>query len=168
MKVLGYAALIVLLIPLQVVLVDRISLFDVRPDLALVAVCLIGLYRGEMDALLAGVALGFAQDLFSGGTHWGNLCLKPILGLIAGLASRNLVNLTWAFAFGLILSLSVFSGTVMYLLKAFTGPGASFFLAARSIILPQACYDALVGLALLKLLQRWRASRAPQTALGYE
>ena len=54
MKVLVYAALILLLIPLQVALVDRISLFDVRPDLPLVAVCLIGLYRGEMEALLAG------------------------------------------------------------------------------------------------------------------
>ncbi len=168
MKVLGYAALILLLVPLQVVLVDRISLFGVRPDLALVAVCLIGLYRGEMDALLAGIAIGFAQDLFSGGVYWGNLCLKPILGLIAGLASRNLVNLTWVFAFSLILSLSVLSGTVMYLLKAFTGAGASFFPAARGIILPQACYDALVGLALLKLMQRWRASRTPQTALNYE
>src|SRR5256885_5335771 len=26
--------------------------------------------------------------------HWGNLCLKPMLGLIAGLASRNVLNLT--------------------------------------------------------------------------
>ena len=168
MKVLGYAALILLLVPLQVVFVDRISLFDIRPDLALVAVCLIGLYRGEMDALLAGIAIGFAQDLLSGGGQWGNLCLKPILGLIAGLASRNLVNLTWLFAFGLILCLSVLSGTVMYLLKAYTGPGASFFLSASGIILPQACYDALVGLALFKLLQRGRASRTPQSALSYE
>ncbi len=168
MKVLGYAVLILLLVPLQVVLVDRISLFDIRPDLALVAVCLIGLYRGEMDALLAGIAIGFAQDLLSGGGQWGNLCLKPILGLLAGLASRNLVNLTWLFTFGLILCLSVLSGTVMYLLKSFTAPDASFFLAAHGIILPQACYDALVGLALLKLLQRSRASRTPQTALSYE
>jgi rod shape-determining protein MreD len=168
MKVLGYAALILLVVPLQVVLVDRISIFDIRPDLALVAVCLIGLYCGEMEALLAGIAIGFAQDLFSGGGQWSNLCLKPILGLIAGLASRNLLNLTWLFAVGLILCLSVLSGTIMYLLKAFTGPDASFFLAARSIILPQACYDALVGLVLLKLLQRRRASRTPQTALSYE
>ena len=118
--------------------------------------------------MLAGIELGFAQDLFSGSGQWGNLCLTPILGLIAGLASRNLVNLTWLFAFGLILCLSVLSGTIMYLLKAFTGPGASFFLAAHGIILPQACYDALVGLALLKLLQRWYPSRTPQTALSYE
>jgi len=91
-----------------------------------------------------------------------------MLGLIAGLASRNVLNLTGGFAFGLILSLSVLSGTVMYLLKAFMGPGESFFFAARGIILPQACYDALVSLALLKLLQRWWASPTPQTALSYE
>ena len=168
MKVLGYAWLILLLVPLQVVLVDRISIFGVRPDLPLVAVCLIGLYHGEIDALLAGIAIGFAQDLFSGGVHWGNLCLKPMFGVIAGLASRNVLNLTGGFAFGLIMSLSVLSGTVMYLLKAYSGPGASFFLAARDIILPQAGYDALVGLALFKLLQRGRASRRPQSALSYE
>src|SRR5205823_3230673 len=102
----------------QVVPVDRISIFGVRPDLPLVAVCLIGLYHGEIDALLAGIAIGFAQDLFSGGVHWGNLCLKPMFGVIAGLASRNVLNLTGGFAFCLIMSFSVLSGTVMYLLKA--------------------------------------------------
>jgi rod shape-determining protein MreD len=168
MKFFGYTALVLLLVPLQVVFVDRISLFGVCPDLGLVAVCLIGLTRGEVDALSAGIVIGFVQDLFSGGVLWGNLCLKPILGLTAGLASRNLVNLTWVFALSLIFSLSILSGTVMYLLKAFTGPGSSLFLAARDIILPQACYDALLGLALLKLLQRWRAFRTPETELSYE
>src|SRR5207249_1345312 len=103
MKVLGYAWLILLLVPLQVVLVDRISLFGIRPDLPLVAVCLIGLYHGEIDALLAGIAIGFAQDLFCGGVHWGNLCLKPMLGLIAGLASRNVLNLRTGLLFCLLL-----------------------------------------------------------------
>src|SRR5205809_6947106 len=108
MKVLGYAWLILLLVPLQVVLVDRISLFGIRPDLPLVAVCLIGLYHGEIDALLAGIEIGFAQDLFSGGVHWGNLCLKPMHGLIAGIASPHVLNLTSGFALSPNLSLPVF------------------------------------------------------------
>jgi rod shape-determining protein MreD len=168
MKVAAYAALVLLVIPVQIVLFDRISIAGVRPDLALVVVCLIGLYRGEVEAMLVGLALGFAQDLFSGAAHWGNLCLKPIIGLIAGLASRNLVNLTWAFALALLLTLSLFSGLVMYLLKSFTGPGGNFFLAARGIILPQACYDALVGLVLLKLIRLLNPRRPPLTALTYE
>jgi rod shape-determining protein MreD len=168
MKVAAYAVLVLLVIPIQIVLLDRLSIAGVRPDLALVAVCLIGLYRGEVEAMLAGLALGFAQDLFSGGALWGNLCLKPILGLMAGLASRNLVNLTAVFALVLMLGLSLLSGSVMYLLKSFTGPEASFFLAARGIILPQACYDAVFGLAVLKLIGLWKPHRAPLTALTYE
>ena len=168
MKVVAYVALVLLVIPIQIVLLDRISIAGIRPDLALVTVCLIGLYRGEVETVLAGLAMGFAQDLFSGGALWGNLCLKPVLGLMAGLARRNLVNLTWAFALVLMLGLSLLSGTVMYLLKSFTGPGANFFLAARGLILPQACYDAVFGLAAFKLIQLWKPHRAPLTALTYE
>ena len=168
MKPVAYAVLVLLIVPFQIVLLDRISIAGIRPDLALIAVCLIGLYRGEMEALLAGFALGLTQDLFSGGAHWGNLCLKPIIGLIAGLASRNLANLTWAFALGFLFTLATFSGTIMYLLKSLTGSGANFFEAARGIILPQACYDALFGIALLKLTQFRRRRRAPLTAFTYE
>ena len=168
MKVVAYAALVLLVIPIQIVLLDRISIAGIRPDLALVVVCLIGLYRSEVEAVLAGLAMGFAQDLFSGGALWGNLCLKPILGLMAGLASRNLVNLTWAFALALMLGLSLLSGSVMYLLKSFTGSGGNFFLAARGIILPQACYDAALGLAALKFIRLWKPHRTALTALTYE
>jgi rod shape-determining protein MreD len=168
MKIAAYVTLVLAVIPIQIVLLDRISIAGIRPDLALVVVCLIGLYRGEMEAVFTGLALGFAQDLFSGGALWGNLCLKPILGLLAGLASRNLVNLTWAFALVLLLGLSLLSSTVMYLLKSFTGPGANFFLAARGIILPQACYDAALGLAALKFIRLRKPFRAPLTALTYE
>ena len=168
MKVAAYAVLVLLVIPVQIVLLDRISIAGIRPDLALVVVCLIGLYRSEVEAVLAGLAMGFAQDLFSGGALWGNLCLKPVLGLLAGLASRNLVNLTWAFVLVLMLGLSLLSGSVMYLLKSFTGSGANFFLAARGIILPQACYDAVIGLAALKLIRLWKPHRTALTALTYE
>lgn len=168
MKVAAYVTLVLLVIPVQIVLLDRVSIAGIRPDLALVTVCLIGLYRSEVETVLAGLAMGFAQDLFSGGALWGNLCLKPVLGLMAGLARRNLVNLTWAFVLALMLGLSLLSGSVMYLLKSVTGPGANFFLAARGIILPQACYDAVLGLATLKLIRMWKPRRAPLTAFTYE
>jgi len=168
MKVAAYVTLVLMVIPIQIMLLDRISIAGVRPDLALVTVCLIGLYRSEVETVLAGLAMGFAQDLFSGGALWGNLCLKPVLGLLAGLASRNLVNLTWTFVLALLLVLSLLSGSVMYLLKSFAGSDASFWLSARGIILPQACYDAVFGLAALKLIRMWKPRRAALTALTYE
>ena len=168
MRYLFYAALVLLVVPLQVVLFDRISVAGIRPDLALVAVCLIGLHVGEVEGIAMGVALGFTQDLLSGGVYWINLCLKPVLGLLAGLASRNLVNLTWTFALALLFAFSLFSGVVMFLLKSLTGPGTDFLVAAQGIILPQACYDAVIGIAILKLIQRWAPDRAPLAAISYE
>src|SRR5207237_10718555 len=100
------------------------------PALALVAGCLIGLKAGEIDAIAVGILLGFSQDLFSGGVYWENVWLKPLLGLIAALASRNLVNLTMRFAFVLLLALSIFSGSVMFLLTSFSGVGMPFLALA--------------------------------------
>src|SRR5207247_9848560 len=83
MKYLLYVVLIILLVPLQAVMYDRLAIFGVHADLALIAVCLIGLQAGELDAIIVGIALGFTQDLFSGSSHWEDLWLKPMLGLLA-------------------------------------------------------------------------------------
>lgn len=168
MKYVVYAALVLLVVPLQIALFDRISVAGVHPDLALITVCLIGLQVGEAEAITMGVALGFILDLFSGGAHWGNLFLKPVVGLLAGRARRSLVNFTPKFALLLLFGLSIVSGLVMFLLKSLTGAGADFFAAARGIILPQACFDAVLGIALFKLIQRWRPDRAPWAAIAYE
>ena len=159
MKYLLYVLVILVVVPFQVVLSDRLTAFGVHPDLAFIAICLIGLQAGELDAMAVGLALGLTQDLFSGGPHWENLWLKPLVGLLAGLASRNVINLTLVFSLGLLMALSIFSGSVMYLLKSLQGPGVDFFAAAQGIILPQAFYDAAIGVFLLKLLQFWTAAR---------
>jgi rod shape-determining protein MreD len=168
MKYVVYAALALLLVPLQVVLLDRISIVGIRPDPVLIAVCLIGLHIGAVDAIVMGVALGFLQDLFSGGTNWGNLCLKPFIGLLAGLIGRNLVNLTVTVALALLMALSMLAWVLMFLLKSLTGAGGDFVMTAWTIILPQACYDAILGVAALKLLQRWTPRQASLTASPYE
>ena len=165
MRYVAYAALVLVLVPIQVGLGNRVSIAGVHPDLPLIAVCLIGLFVGEVEALAAGVALGFTQDLLSGGIYWGNLCLKPAIGVLAGLASRSLVNLTGRFALALLFALSIFSGAIMFALKSMTGAGADFFVLAREIILPQACFDALLGVAVFKLVQLWVAHRDPLNAM---
>jgi len=168
MKYLLYVVLIILLVPLQAVMYDRLAIFGVHADLALIAVCLIGLQAGELDAIIVGIVLGFTQDLFTGSAHWENLWLKPMLGLIASLASHNVVNLTLFFSLALLLALSVFSGSVMFLLKSLHGPGVDFLAAAQGIILPQACYDAVLGIVVLKLMQWAMPTRLQVPTAGYE
>lgn len=168
MRAVAYASLVLILVPIQVGWVHRLSIAGVSPDLPLIAVCLIGLFVGEVEALAAGIALGFTQDLLSGGMYWGNLCLKPAIGLMAGLASRSLINLTGKFALALMFALSLFSGAIMFALKSMTGPGADFLVLAREIILPQACFDALLGAVIFKGVQHWAAHRRPLTGMTYE
>ena len=168
MKYLLYLALVILLVPFQATLFNRLTIFGVHADLILIAVCLIGLQAGEVDAIVIGIALGFMQDLFSGSVHWENLWLKPLLGLIASLASRNVINLTPIFSLVLLLALSIFSGWVTFLLKSLQGPGVDFFAAAQGIILPQACYDAVLGVVLLKLIQLFTPARHQFPTASYE
>ena len=168
MKYLLYVVLIILLVPFQAVLSNSLAIFGVHADLVLIAVCLIGLQAGELDAMVMGLALGFTQDLFSGNAHWENLWLKPLLGVIASLASHNVVNLTLTFSLALLLALSIFSGSVMFLLKSLQGPGVDFLAAAQRIILPQACYDAVLGLAVLKLLHWTMPTRHQLPTATYE
>lgn len=159
-------ALILLVVPIQIALLDHVRIAGISPDLALVVVCLIGLFRSEADTVTAGLAMGFAQDLFSAGALWSNLCLKPVLGLMAWLAGRNLVNLTGAVVLALLLGLSLLSGSLMYLLKSFSGADTDFFSSVSGIMLPQACYDALLGLAAWLLIRRGTARRASLTVLA--
>jgi rod shape-determining protein MreD len=168
MKYLLYVVLIILLVPFQAVMYNRLAVFGVHADLVLIAVCLIGLQAGELDAIVVGIALGFTQDLFTGSAHWENLWLKPLLGLLASVASHNVVNLTLSFSLALLLALSVFSGSVMFLLKTFQGPGVDFLAVARGIILPQACYDAVLGIIVLKLVQWATPTRLQVPTAGYE
>jgi ABC-type glycerol-3-phosphate transport system permease component len=49
MKVFWYAILIAILVPIQAVLLPHVSVWNVKPDLGLVAVCLIGLLGGALE-----------------------------------------------------------------------------------------------------------------------
>ncbi|MBI3357025.1 MAG: hypothetical protein HY038_09705, partial [Nitrospirae bacterium] len=67
MKALLYAILIAGLVPIQSVLLPHVSVWDVKPDLGFIVVCLVGLFGGEFEGLMVGLALGWIMSLFSAG-----------------------------------------------------------------------------------------------------
>lgn len=76
MKLFLYAGLVVVIAPIQATLLHYVSFFGVRPDLGLVAACLVGFLGGELDGLLLGLLLGYSQDMFSAGDLWVNVVTK--------------------------------------------------------------------------------------------
>ncbi|RPH81397.1 MAG: hypothetical protein EHM80_02480 [Nitrospiraceae bacterium] len=153
MKFLFYLILILLLVPVQTTLLPHLSVWDIKPDLGLVAAALIGLFTGELEGLLVGLTIGWILNLFSAGELWLSLLTNGGVGLLAGFLGRQVSQVT-AFSLGGVLVLvSLVSG----LLAAINFKGfdvSQMWWMVESIVFPQACLDGLVGAGFYWLLSR--------------
>lgn len=151
MKALIYGAVIVGLVPIQSVLMPHISLWGVKPDLGFVAVCLIGLIGGELDGLLVGLALGWAMSLFSAQDLMSGAIMKGAVGFLAGLAGRQVVYLSPVVLVMGLLVVSCLTGLISpFALKL--SDQQDLWWAVSTVVLPQACLDAVIGGAIYWLL----------------
>lgn len=144
MKILSYALLISLLVPLQSVFLPHVSVWDVKPDLGLIAVCLIGALAGELEGLLAGLALGWIMSLFSAEDLGYSMLTKGGIGLLSGLAGRQIAHMTpMVLVCGLLIAST---GTGLMMAMSFRlSEQQDLWWALRTVVLPQACFDAVVG-----------------------
>lgn len=152
MKPALYAALVLGLVPLQTSLLHYLSLGSVRPDLCLVAAGLIGFLAGPVEGVLVGIALGFTQDLFSAGTLGLNLIAKGLVGLLAGLAGRQVTNATMATLLMTLVSLSVLENLVFLFVVRGGGELGDRLAALPSILLPETLLNVVFGATLYWLL----------------
>ncbi|MDC8450845.1 MAG: hypothetical protein LV473_21175 [Nitrospira sp.] len=144
MKALLYFIVIVGVVPIQSVLLQHISLWDVKPDLGFVAVCLVGLIAGELDGLLVGLALGWAMSLFSAQDLMSGAIMKGVVGFVAGLAGRQVVYLSpVVFVAGLLVVSCLVGLITPFVLKL--SVQQDWWWAVWTIVLPQACLDAVIG-----------------------
>ena len=110
MKFLFYLILVLLLVPLQTTLLPHLSVWNIKPDLGLVAAALIGLFAGELEGLLVGLAIGWVLSLFSAGELWLSLLTNGGVGLLAGFLGRQVSQVT-SFSLGVgLLLVSLASG----------------------------------------------------------
>jgi len=151
MKALLYFIVIVGVVPIQSVLLSHISLWDVKPDLGFVAACLVGLIAGELDGLLVGLALGWAMSLFSAQDLMSGTIMKGAVGFVAGLAGRQVVYLSpVVFVAGLLVVSCLVGLITPFVLKL--SVQQDWWWAVWTIVLPQACLDAVIGGAIYWLM----------------
>lgn len=161
MKGVAYTGALLVVVPLQVTVLHYLAIGEVRPDLCLALTCLVGFVVGERQGLLLGLGLGFMQDLVSAGDLWLNVVTKGVAGLVAGMVGRQLVQTTPLSFLILSLSVSSFSGLVFLFASQPSGALAEELVTLRSILLPQAAYDAVTAVALYWLLARRLRSTLP-------
>lgn len=153
MKSVVYVVIVMVLVPIQATLMHYVSIVGIRPDLCLIAACLIGFRRGTLEGMGMDMALGLVQDIFSAG-GWGvNLATKGLAGLLAGLAGRQMTGITPAALLTTMGALSVMSGLVFLLTM---GPEVGLgqrMSALQRILLPEALLNTALGAVLYWLLE---------------
>ena len=153
MKFLFYFVLVLLLVPMQTTLLPHLSVWNIKPDLGLVAAALIGLFAGELEGLLVGLTIGWVLNLFSAGELWLSLLANGGVGLLAGFLGRQVSQVTPFSLGGMLLLVSLMSG----LLAAINFKGldiAQMWWMVESVVVPQACFDGAVGAGFYWLLSR--------------
>ena len=144
MKVLVYTLLIVSLVVLHTTVLPYMSVWDVKPDVGLVAVCFVGLLAGELDGLLVGLFLGWGMSLFSAGDLAASLVTKGGAGFLAGLAGRQMAQVTpFVLVSGLLVASTL--GGLVTMWAAKLSEQQHLWWGLQTIILPQACFDAVIG-----------------------
>mgnify|MGYP000321336784 CR=1 FL=1 len=151
-----YLSLLLILVPIQVTVLNHVSPWGIRPDLCLVATCLMGFLGGKNKGMGLGVGLGFIQDLFSGGAGIINLLTKGMIGFLSGLVSKTLSSTTPQAIFLPTFFLSSLCGV----LALFSSRPHTDWLVLihefRTILLPQSLFDALLAFGVYWLLGKWR------------
>ena len=163
MKMLLYAVLVLTVAPIQATLLNHVNILDIRPDLGLIVVCLVGFFGGELDGLLLGVMLGWSQDLLSAGDLWVNVVSKSGSGFLAGLAGRHLAYITPAV---LLVGLGAISclSNLAFLYSMKIPDWDVIWHAIHSKVLIQAVFDAALGTAVYWWFMR--RSAADPMAVG--
>jgi hypothetical protein len=153
MKFLFYLILVMLLVPIQTTLLPHLSVWNIKPDLGLVAAALIGLFAGELEALLVGLTIGWILSLFSAGELWLSLLTNGGVGLLTGFLGRQVSQVTSFSLGGVLLLVSLASG--LFAAMNFKGLDMSqMWWMVESIVIPQACFDGAVGVGFYWLLSR--------------
>jgi len=159
MKFLLYSGLVLLLVPVQTTLLPHVAVWGIKPDLGLVVAAVVGLVAGELEGLLLGLAIGWVLNLYSAGDLWLSLVTTAGAGLFAGLLGRQVAQVTpTILAIGLLF-LSMAGGLVAVLSMKNATLSDTWWMV-QSVVVPQACFDAVLGAGLLWVLgQRFMLQR---------
>jgi len=159
MKFFLYIVLVLLLVPLQTTLLPHLSVWNIKPDLGLVAAAFVGIFAGELEGLIVGLAIGWILNLFSAGELWLTLLTDGGVGFLAGFMGRQVSQMN-----------SITVGVGLLLVSLVSGIFAAMNLPHRdvsqmwwvieSIAFPQAFFDGVVGAGFYWLVsQRFDVAR---------
>lgn len=144
--------LVILALVVQSTFAEKLSIFGIKPDLILIVLAYIGIFRGQIEGTLLGFAAGFLQDVYSPGHFGVNALAKSLIGFGVGYGHGRVVTENFAAQALIIFSATLVHDTIYFLFYSGGDLGYSLVLIFR-YGLPTAIYTALLGIALIRLIR---------------
>ena len=137
----------------QSTFVEKLAIFDVRPDFVLLTLVYVALSGGHIEGTLLGFFAGFLQDVYAPG-HFGlNALAKSIVGFAVGYGHGSIV-IENILTRGLILFGAAFGHDVLYFVFYHRGDWGSVLLSVLRRGLPTALCTMLLGVGISVLFSR--------------
>jgi len=152
MKPRVYLVIFFLFVPIQAGLLGRLG--NYRPDLGLAVLYIIGLLAGPAEAALAGIGIGMLRDIGSAGLLGFSGFTHGLVGLLAGLLGRQVLNIASPTNIVFIVLFSLVENALTSVLLQLVYGSVQFFNALFSRMIPQALLTGLLGILLLRLISR--------------
>lgn len=163
------AIAIVVAFLLQTTLAPHIRVAGVQPDFLLIVVVTYGFLEGPVVGSVCGFFAGLLQDLLLMTTLGLNALSKTIVGYLSGMVEQKIFSENFILPMAAIFAATLISESIFVALRATLGEVISPIVAARSIVLPAALYNAvLAGLCypvLARLLRRQTRTESRSTEL---
>lgn len=154
---------------LQTTLAPHLRIAGVQPDFLLIVVVTYGFLEGPVVGSATGFFAGLLQDMLLVTTLGLNALSKTIVGYLSGMVEQNIFSESFTLPMLAIFATTVLNESIFLALRATLGESIAPVVAAKSVVIPAALYNAaLAGLlypALTRVLKRRTASGSRSTEL---
>lgn len=148
------AAFFVLFAIIQISALNYIELLNVKPNILLVSVILLALYKGSRAGLEAGIIAGLLYDVSSTGTFGVSTLSFMLCGYAVGLLGRNVYEENLVLRSLIVFIFSLANGLIYYFVSSIFQAMPPFVPSIKHIILPYSLYTALISPLIFLILKK--------------
>lgn len=152
---LAYTIIFLLVLLFQVTVFSVYPLAGVTPDLLLVLVVLTGFFSGSRKGTYSGLGIGIVQDILLGNFLGVYTIVKMVIGALTGLLTRHLYKGDLIVPPLLVFLSTIIHELLVLLLSESMILEVNFPLLLKTVILPQAVYNSLLGILLFIIMSRY-------------
>ncbi len=151
-KIVLYVILIFIFVTTQVTFLNFISVFGVKPNLAIILIVCISLLEGRTHGAIVGFFTGLCLDAIVGIALGFNALLGMLLGLLLGNINKRFFKENI-----LVMAICTFLSTLLYesavvFTNYFFNQEANYYSILTEIILPEALFNSILGCAIFILI----------------